>query len=258
LFKKAVIPVRLLKPIIGFPRQVEFFKRKGQWLGSLCYNTPRAATIKVTGAIGIDRNSVDNVAILADPQTGTVRRLGFNPARTKESLRGRRKNLQKAGKRRLLSKLRLKHSRRMTHENHRASKSIVDYAATHCRAVTLERLVGVNAVGSKIRRNSETQNWAFAQLESFLVYKCALRGVPVIWVDPAFTSQTCTHCWTRHKPVGKVFRCASCGRIVHKDVNAAFAIGYLGEDVLDGGSGSLNVLPLRCFGDARAGKVGCL
>lgn len=254
LFGKVVVPVFFKRPIVGYIRCVEFYKRSGIWTGALCYNTPKADPIKVTGCIGIDRNSVGNIAVFADPKTGTVRKMGICPARTKAVMRGRRKNLQKAGKSRLLSKLRRKQSRRMTHENHRVSKSVVDYAAKHCRAVAIENLKGIYAKKSKIRHYSEKNQWAFAQLENFLRYKCALRGVPIIEVDPAYTSQTCSRCGSRHKPAGKLFSCGTCGRIAHRDVNASFVIAKLGLACIGGGSDDHNVSSLRCLGDAQAGK----
>lgn len=256
LFGKVVIPVTFPRLVDGFIRSAEFFRREGRWFCTLCYNTPCAEPIVVEGCIGVDRNSVGNVAVFADPQTGAVRKLGICPARTKAVIRSRRKNLQKAGKFRLLSKLRRKQRRRMTHENHCASRSIVDYAAKHRRAVAIEKLDGVNSKGSKIRRYSEKNNWAFAQLETFLRYKCALRGVPVVEVDPAFTSQDCSRCGSRHKPNGKRFSCGTCGHNDHRDANAAFNIGMRGRDCIGWSSGSLSVLPLGCIGDAQTGKDG--
>jgi len=254
LFKKEVLPAVFPKKIEGFVRSVEFFKRKNVWYGSLCYNTPVEATIETVGFIGVDRNSVGNVAVFADSVTGTVRKLGICPARTKAVMRGRRKNLQKARKFRLLKKLRLKQSRRMTHENHRASKSIVDYAAKHRRTVVIENLSGVKSEKSKIRRYSEKNNWAYAQLETFLRYKCALRGVPIIEVSAAFTSQDCSRCGKRHKPSGKVYHCGSCGQTSHRDVNAAFNIARR-VSCIGGGSGVLEVAPLRRIGKAQTGKA---
>ncbi len=254
LFKKEVLPVVFPKKIEGFIRSVEFFKRKNVWYGSLCYNTPVEKAIETVGFIGVDRNSVGNVAVFADSVTGTVRKLGICPARTNAVMRGRRKNLQKARKFRLLKKLRLKQSRRMTHENHRASKSIVDYAAKHRRTVVIEDLSGVKSEKSKIRRYSEKNNWAYAQLETFLRYKCALRGVPIIEVSAAFTSQDCSRCGNRHKPSGKVYHCGSCGQTSHRDVNAAFNIARR-VSCIGGGSGVLEVAPLRRIGKAQAGKA---
>lgn len=255
LFKKAVVPAVFLWRIAGHVRQVEFFKRDGQWLMSACVNTPCDAPIEVTGVVGVDRNSVGNVAVMADIQTGKVLKLGLDPAGTKRCFRGRRGNLQREGKNALLAKIRRKQSLRMTFENHRASRTVVDYAATHRCAIVLEDLSTVRSKGSKIRMYSEKNQWAFAQLEAFIAYKAALRGVPVLYVDPAYTSQRCCRCGHIQKPDGKRYSCASCGHKEHRDVNAAFNIGRLGARVVRASGGSGLSVPLSgSFGGPYAGK----
>ena len=255
LFKKAIIPLFFPYPVSGFVRGVEFYKRDGKWLVTVCINTPCEKRIEVTGCIGVDRNSVGNVAVMADVQTGKVFKLGIDPAGTKRVFRGRRRNLQSAQKFGLLRKIRRKQSRRMTYENHRASKTVVDYAALHRRAIALENLSTVRSKGSKIRRYSEKNQWAFAQLETFIRYKAALRGVPVLSVDPAYTSQTCSRCGTIQKPNGKRYECASCGHREHRDSNAALNISRLGLRVVSqAGGGILSVVPSGRIDAAYAGK----
>lgn len=234
LFKKAVIPCLFRHPVCGHIRQVEFFKRGSEWLASICYNTTCSETIQVDGCVGVDRNSVGNVAVLVDPKSGHVRHLGFNPARTKQCWRNRKANLQRQGKRRLLSKIRHNHARRSTHQNHIVSKTVVDYAKSHSRAIALEKLNRMRSNGSKIRSYSERNQWAFAQLEQFIRYKARLAGVPVVGVDPAYSSQECSRCGNIHKPEGKSFRCPSCGHQDHRDSNAAFVIAKRGLDCIDG------------------------
>ena len=255
IFKKAVIPAKFPWPIVGFVRSVEFFKRNGQWLMSACVNTPCDPPIDITGVVGVDRNSVGNVAVMADIQTGKVLKLGIDPSGTKRCFRGRRRKLQKEAKNALLVRIKRAQSRRMTYENHRASRTIVDYAATHRRAIVLEDLSTVRSKGSKIRRYSEKNQWAFAQLEMFVVYKAALRGVPVLYVDPAYTSQRCSRCGHIQKPNGKRYLCASCGHKEHRDANAAFNIGRLGAEVVrvSGGNG-LSVPLSGSIGGPYAGK----
>jgi len=255
LFKKAVIPAIFPWVIVGNVRHVEFFKRNGQWFASVCVNTPCKQRIEAISVVGVDRNSVGNVAVMADIQTGKVLKLGIDPAGTKRCFRGRRKNLQKESKNALLRKINRKQSRRMTHENHRASRTVVDYAAIHRCAIALEDLSTVRRKNSKIRRYSEKNQWAFAQLETFIKYKAALRGVPVLNVDPAYTSQRCSRCGNIQKPDGKRYVCASCGHRDHRDANAAFNIAKLGVDAIKtSGSGSLSVLPLGAIGGPQAGK----
>ena len=225
-FKKAVLPVIFRKPITGFVRQVEFCKREGVWFCSVTYNTPCEPAVSASGFVGVDRNMRGNVAVLADPQNGTVRFFGFDASRTKHCWRSRKRRLQKQKRFRLLSRLRRKQSHRTTLENHLVSKGIVDYAALYCRSIALEDLSGARKEGSKIKRYTEKGQWSYAQLETFIRYKAALRGVPVISVNPAYTSQTCTRCGSRHKPVGKLFRCGTCGHSNHRDVEAAFNIAH--------------------------------
>lgn len=255
LFKKAVLPVKFPWPVTGSVRHVEFYKRDGQWLVSVCVNTPCEPKIIITGVLGVDRNSVGNVAVMADVQTGKVLKMGMDPAGTKRCFRGRRKNLQKGGKNTLLRKIRRKQLRRMTYENHCASRTVVDYAALHRRAIALENLSAVRAKGSKIRRYSEKNQWAFAQLAQFIEYKAALRGVPVLYVDPAYTSQRCSRCGHIQKPNGKRYLCAVCGHKEHRDANAAFNIGRLGAEVVRASSDSGLSVPLPgSIGGPYAGK----
>ncbi len=230
LFKKQIIPVVWLRPIVGFVRSVEFLHRNGIWYAHITYNTTAQPVLdRPNGLIGVDRNSVGAVATLADPQNGKVLHLGFNPARTKAVWHGRKANLQSLGKRRLLHRIRNKQSRRTKHENHLVSKQIVDYAASHRRSIVVEKLE--NCLVGKIGRYSQKSQWSFFQLLQFILYKAALRGVMVIEVDPAYTSQECSRCHQLSKPNGKSFRCAHCGHNDHRDANAAFTLSLRVEPI---------------------------
>ena len=235
LFKKEVLPVVFPKPVHGFVRCIEFFKRKGIWLASVCYNTPAHELVDVEGVVGVDRNSVGNVAVLADPQNGKVQHLGFNPAATKYNWRRRRANLKSKGFRRTLSRLSRKQSRRTTHENHIVSKQIVSYAVKHHRAIAVENLETVRKPNSKIRKYVEKSQWAFHQLLSFIRYKAALHGVIIAEVNPAYTSQNCSRCGQRNTPNGKKYVCEHCGHTDHRDANAAFNIAKRGIEFLSMG-----------------------
>jgi IS605 OrfB family transposase len=234
VFGKAVIPAEWRRPIEGHIRQAEFSRRGGEWFASISYNTIGTELIQAIGCIGIDRNSVGNIAVMADPATGYVEHLGFNPARTKEVWRNRKRNLQKSHKNRLLAKIRRKQGRRTKLENHIASKRIVDYATSHCLAIAIENM-GVNSKGSKIRRYSQKSQWSFAQFEFFLRYKATLCGIPVISVPAEYTSQECSRCGEIQKPIGKLYRCGACGHIDHRDANAGFNIAKRGNCFLNDG-----------------------
>jgi putative transposase len=210
MFKKAVLPVPFPRPVIGWVRSIEFFRRAGEWQASVCYYALAEESFKPTGTVGVDRNSVGAVATLADPPSGKVLHLGFNPAPTQRLLH------------RLLHKVRNKQSRRTKHENHIVSKKIVDYAATHRRAMVVEELENVRR--GKIHRYVEKSQWSFYQLLQFILYKAALRGVMVIETDPACTSRECSRCHQLTKPNGECFRCPHCGHKDHRDAHAAFSL----------------------------------
>jgi len=235
IFGKAVIPAEWRHPIEGHIREAELLSRNGKWFAAICYNVVGVKPIEPIGCIGIDRNSVGNIAVMADPATGYVEHLGFNPARTKEVWRNRKRNLQKARKNRLLAKIRHKQERRTSLENHIVSKRIVEYAVSHCRAIAIETLKGVVSKGSKIKRYSQKSQWSFAQLETFIRYKAALHGVPVISVLTEYSSQECSRCGAIQKPNGKAYRCGACGHIDHRDANAGFNIAERGNTALSDG-----------------------
>ena len=51
-----------------------------------------------------------------------------------------------------------------------------------------------------------------------------MLGVPIAYIDPKYTSQTCSRCGHIENRNGKNFECPDCGHVEHADVNAAFNI----------------------------------
>lgn len=71
----------------------------------------------------------------------------------------------------------------------------------------------------------------FATFWQLLEYKCAERGVQLVKVPPAYTSQTCSECGVvdaENRKTQARFRCLSCGHEENADVNAAKNILRLG------------------------------
>jgi putative transposase len=111
------------------------------------------------------------------------------------------------------------------------SKAIVQTAKGTSRAIALEDLKGIreriSAKGTVKRQRRVLHSWAFFQLRAFIAYKAALAGVRVVYVDPAYTSQTCSrcgHCEKANRKSQATFLCRSCGFSAHADLNAAVNI----------------------------------
>lgn len=125
--------------------------------------------------------------------------------------------------------------------NHNISKQLVQEAKQSNSALAFEDLTNIReSLNQKPRSKTErrrTNNWAFYQLRLFVGYKANVAGVPVVFVPPAYTSQTCSRCHHVH-PVkgksyrsGKLFKCGHCGFEYDADINAALNIAALGVSV---------------------------
>ncbi len=114
--------------------------------------------------------------------------------------------------------------------NHCISKALVSTAQGAARGIALEDLKNIRTritVRGK-RQRRVLHSWGFLQLRTFIAYKAALAGVRVVYVNPAYTSQTCSacgHCEKANRKTQSRFLCASCGYACHADVNAAVTIG---------------------------------
>jgi len=152
----------------------------------------------------------------------------------RRALRLRRKLQAKGTKsaKRLLRKRSRREALFAADTNHCIAKSIVAEAQRTSRGIALEDLTGIRA-RVRLRRPQRVtlHSWAFAQLGQFTAYKAALAGVPVVYVDPAYTSQMCSECGhvdKKNRPDQATFRCTSCGVAAHADVNAARNIASRG------------------------------
>jgi len=252
-FKKQIIPCVFPKPIVGFIRQVEFFKRNKVWYMSYSYNVAKDTDIITNSCIGVDRNSVGNTATIANLETGKVKKLGVSTADTSREFRNRRAKLQRQNKKRALCQLSKKQARRTKDNNHKVSRSIVNYAKLHCKAIALEKL-GKIAKNGKAKRYVQKSQWPFYQLETFIRYKASLLGIPVLEINPKNTSKMCSKCGQINNPNGKFFVCKKCGHVDHRDTNAAFNIAQLGNLALEqrGSSVGLNGNPLNLEVEANA------
>ena len=118
--------------------------------------------------------------------------------------------------------------------NHTIAKQIVQIAKEENRGIALEDLKGIRFSSLKKGKKFRTRvgKWSFNQLRQYISYKAILNGVPVVLVNPRYTSKTCNKCHHIGNRKGKVFECNNCGNNMDADVNAAINIATLGASVI--------------------------
>lgn len=137
-----------------------------------------------------------------------------------------RRKLQKKGLIDDVERIGQKESRIVKHRIHEISKEIVETAVKNQAVIVLGDVKEVGGdTGKGKRMNRIANNWAVGKLRRFIQYKAQEKGIPVILVDEAYTSQTCHRCKevenTKRPSQGR-FKCENCGLDHYNaDVNAA-------------------------------------
>lgn len=204
----------------GAPKEARLVVRKGVWSLNLVLDLPDPPPVTAGGVLGVDVG--ENT--LAATSSGKV--LGGGRLRHKRNQHlAHRRRLQSNGSRAAKRKLRAisgREKRHVRHINHETSKAIVAEAQRlGVREIRLEDLTHLRdriQAGKRVR--ARLHRWAFRQLQDFVAYKAAAAGLGVVFVDPAYTSQTCSACGALGKRVKHSFACP-CGNRRHADVNAA-------------------------------------
>jgi len=192
---------------------------RGRFYLSLTFMVDDIEPTKGQDSIGMDRG-LYNVVALSD---GTI-----IPSKHIHAVKRRyaytRKTCQAKGTRASRKRMKARSGREkrfMADVNHCISKMLA--ARLDVLVYILEDLTGIRDKKHGKKMNRWLSNWAFFQFQTFLAYKCARNGMYVYFVDPRYTSQTCSACGKRDKNARKkgIYKCKRCGHIEHADINAA-------------------------------------
>jgi IS605 OrfB family transposase len=206
----------------GRPKEAELILRNGQWFFNLVLDMQDIRPVPyVQKVLGVDLGE-NNLAA-----TSTGKLFGGCELRHERdcalALRGRLQSNGSESSRQLLKKISGKEARHVKHVNHVVSKKIVEEAQkSGCDTIAMESLTNIRKgirAGKRVR--SRLHRWPWAQLQDFISYKAQDVGIKIIFVNPAYTSQTCSDCeriGIRHK---HKFECKFCGIQRHSDLNAS-------------------------------------
>ncbi|MEH1856408.1 MAG: transposase [Nostoc sp.] len=211
----------------------------GQYFINFVVDIPTQPTGKTPKVIGVDLGRRD-IATTSTGKSWSGKQIqsvrdGYSQVRANVQSKRTRSS------RRLLRRLSGGERRFQEWLNHNISKQIVQDAKRLNAALSFEDLTNIRESLNQKRRSKverrRTNNWAFYQLRLFVGYKANIAGVRVIFVPPAYTSQTCSRCGHIHPAKGKsyrngkVFKCGHCGFEHDADINAAKNIAALGLSV---------------------------
>lgn len=205
---------------IGEPKEAKLLLKNKEWYFNLVVDIKDSEPIEGDCVIGIDVGENN----LAATSTGKI--FGGAQLRHNRNLYlSHRRRLQSNGSRaskRKLKKISGREQRHVKHVNHEISKSIVLEAVKSGSAIIkMEDLTNIrNNIKANKRVRSNLNRWAFRQLQDFVKYKAEACGMVVEFVNPAWTSQTCSCCQALGIRKKHRFSC-TCGFLAHADVNAS-------------------------------------
>lgn len=223
------------------PKSCTLAKRKdGSFYVNIQIESPAPDPYSGEKVIGIDLGRRD-IAHTSEGQsfsgeTITCLRDHYSKVRAsiqKKASKGTRSTRRRA--RAILKRLSGRERRFQTWRNHTISHRLVQHAFKHKAILALEDLTGIRSRANLQPRNKTERrrgnSWAFYQLRFFLEYKARKYGVPLVLVNPAYTSQMCHRCYRIGLRTGKAFVCTYCDLKCDADLNGAINISLLGAAV---------------------------
>jgi IS605 OrfB family transposase len=203
--------------------QVDLVYRGDKFFLYATVDMPEDAPVEVKDFLGVDLGIV-NLATDSDGTTHTGEAVEKVRRRHHRNRRGLQSKGTKGAKKRL-KKLAGREGRFRRHVNHCISKAIVATAKDTARGIAVEDLNSIRERTTvRAKQRARHSGWAFFQLRSFVEYKAALAGVPVVAVDPRNSSRTCSacgHCDKANRKSQGSFACLHCGYSTNADFNAA-------------------------------------
>ncbi len=190
------------------------------------------SAFELVGAIALDTNEDSLDGVVASDEGMVPTHLPFaGVRRIQETHFRRRRKLarKKAGDRRVMRRLLNREGRRernrVRQRLHLVSKRLVQFSKNGQAAIVLENLTLHGAGGRSRRMNRRLSSWPRREIHRQIEYKAALAGVPILKVNPAWTSKTCPACGARRRDrVGKDFVCLACDWEMDRQINAGLDI----------------------------------
>lgn len=185
------------------------------------------ATLIATRWIGVDLNTTGHVAVAADILSGKTMKLGKNIHYHHHQSSKNCTKLWKEDKLWKLKKVKSRERKTFKSALNAISRQIVSFAESLGSGIKFEKLFSPrysHRHGANGSYEFSFENGSFFSLQQQVEKRAGDRGIPVIYVNPAYTSKRCCRCGNFGRRLRKHFECPHCGYVAHADVNAAFNI----------------------------------
>lgn len=215
----AIVPQRALDIAATHKLGTLRITKKGdKYIAQIAYEVAES-TIRAEGnVVGIDLGiKCPAVAVTSSGKTKFYGN-GRQNKQKRRKFAANRKKLGKAKKLKAIKRSRNKEQRWMADQDHKISRAIVnDAAANGVKTIKLEELSGIRQSARTSRKNNHSiHSWSFYRLAKYIEYKSVLAGIEVVYVNPAYISQTCPCCGKRNHANDRNYVC-SCGYHTHRD-----------------------------------------
>ncbi len=184
-------------------------------------------TLIATRWIGVDLNTTGHVAVAADILSGKTMKLGKNIHYNHRQSSKNCTKLWKEGKLWKLKKIKSRERKTFKSALNAISRQIVSFAESLGSGIKFEKLFSPrysHRHGADGSYEFSFDNGSFFSLQQQVEKRAWDRGIPVIYVNPAYTSKRCSRCGQFGRRSRKHFECPHCGYMTNADVNAAFNI----------------------------------
>jgi len=231
LSKIGFIKIKIHRSIIGTLKTCTIRKQANKWYACFSVEYENKSLPKSNKAVGIDVG-LENFATLSNQEK--IENPRFFKTDQKALAKAQRK-LSKQTKgtpeRKKVKKVVVRIHERITNRRnnfcHQEARKLINRFGIICiEDLSINKMRENNF--RSINRNISDVAWG--QFAQYLDYKAENAGRQLIRVNPAYTSQTCSHCGYRQvkKLSERIHHCSSCGLELDRDLNASINILALG------------------------------
>lgn len=200
----------------------EMLKRDNEYYIHVSYNkevdvpTPNESFSPVGVDIGIN-----NLAVSVAPSSVEFHS-GQRVIWKNEFYRKRRGTLQQNQASQELMRLRGRQTKYNDFHVQNIAKKIIQQAKKENKPViVMEELTNIREEKApKKRHNYQRHTWVFRKLQNMIENKALWDSIPVVYVDPRYSSQICSKCGKLNKRNKHTYRCKVCGFECNADYNA--------------------------------------